>query len=148
MAKKITRNYETGYCQPPVQSQFPPGKSGNIKGRPKGSKNTATLLKEILSKKTQVRKGKSTRRITNEQKILEKLVDQAAEGDSKARRDLMEYREKMGPSETSPQKTSPPAKIFVYRIPDNGRLMDPSVIVGSPVYDFEVKDSAPDTGKD
>ena len=33
--------YEVGYGKPPKHSRFRPGKSGNPKGRPKGSKNKA-----------------------------------------------------------------------------------------------------------
>lgn len=33
-----------GYADPPKSGQFKPGKSGNPKGRPKGSKNLKTLI--------------------------------------------------------------------------------------------------------
>ena len=32
-------NDEVGYRRPPKASQFPPGRSGNPKGRPKGARN-------------------------------------------------------------------------------------------------------------
>ncbi len=38
------REYEVGYGKPPVASRFPPGRSGNPRGRQKGSKNGRTLL--------------------------------------------------------------------------------------------------------
>ena len=148
MAKNSSGEDGIGYGRPPAHGRFKPGQSGNPRGRPRGSKNTVTRLNEILEKTVVVGKGKSKRRMTNEDAMLEKWVEKAIAGDPKARKDLMEYREKKGPSETSPQKASPEAKIIVYRIPDNGRLMDPSVIVESPGYDFEVEDSAPDTGKE
>ena len=52
--------YRVGYGKPPKQHQFQPGQSGNRKGRPKGAKNKATLLREILDRKIEVRNG-STR---------------------------------------------------------------------------------------
>jgi hypothetical protein len=39
---------KVGYGRPPKHSQFAPGRSGNLNGRPKGSKNMTTLLQEEL----------------------------------------------------------------------------------------------------
>jgi hypothetical protein len=39
---------DVGYGRPPKEHQFPPGKSGNPRGRPKGRKNLATLVNEVL----------------------------------------------------------------------------------------------------
>jgi hypothetical protein len=52
---------------------FEPGKSGNPKGRPKGSRNQATLLAEALLD------GEA-------EAITRKLVDKALEGDTTALR--------------------------------------------------------------
>jgi hypothetical protein len=51
-APKIeTTKYDVGYRKPPVTTRFKPGKSGNPKGRPKGSKNTVPSLSEERIKK-------------------------------------------------------------------------------------------------
>lgn len=39
---------------PKKDTRFKPGKSGNPKGRPKGSKNRATLLEEVVNVRIQV----------------------------------------------------------------------------------------------
>lgn len=39
---------DVGYGRPPKKHQFQPGKSGNPRGRPKGRKNLATLVNEVL----------------------------------------------------------------------------------------------------
>lgn len=44
-----------GYGRPPRASQFKPGQSGNPKGRPRGSKNESTILKEMLNEKLSMR---------------------------------------------------------------------------------------------
>ena len=42
---------DVGYGKPPLHSRFQKGKSGNTKGRPKGSCNTLKLLNDVLEQK-------------------------------------------------------------------------------------------------
>ena len=51
-------------ADPRKKHRFQPGQSGNRKGRPKGAKNTATLLRAILDRKIEVRSGSTVRRIS------------------------------------------------------------------------------------
>ncbi len=57
-------DYEIGYGRPPVQSRFKPGKSGNLKGRPKGRPNVRTVVEEALNQRIVIREGERTRSVS------------------------------------------------------------------------------------
>lgn len=40
--------YDVGYGKPPTTHQFKPGKSGNPRGRPKGSRNVVTEITDVF----------------------------------------------------------------------------------------------------
>src|ERR1700742_2968486 len=46
-----------GYKRPPKHTQFRPGQSGNPKGRPKGTQNLKSDLREELGEIVRVREG-------------------------------------------------------------------------------------------
>src|SRR5829696_4062755 len=56
-------DYEVGYKKPPVHTRFQKGKSGNPRGRPKGSANYLTLLRRVLAQKVTISDGGNTRKI-------------------------------------------------------------------------------------
>src|ERR1700732_1671509 len=53
-----------GYGQPPLASRFKPGTSGNAKGRPKGSKNFKTLIKQAMTASISIQEGQTSRRVS------------------------------------------------------------------------------------
>ena len=77
-------NYEVGYRKPPKEHRFKPGQSGNRKGRPKGTKNTGTLLRELLDRKIEVRSGGTPRKISLREAILTRFAEAALKGDTKS----------------------------------------------------------------
>jgi hypothetical protein len=77
-------NYEVGYGKPPKEHRFEPGQSGNRKGRPKGTKNTGTLLRELLDRKIEVRSGGAPRKISVREAILTRFAEAALKGDTKS----------------------------------------------------------------
>jgi hypothetical protein len=71
------------YQRPPRKGQFKPGQSGNLSGRPKGSKNLRTYVTEHLNKKIAIVEGGKTRKAPRAEAIAIQLVNQAAKGDPK-----------------------------------------------------------------
>jgi hypothetical protein len=53
-SKANAGNYEVGYGRPPVHRRFAPGQCGNPKGRPKGVRNFATDVKDVLKAQVKV----------------------------------------------------------------------------------------------
>ena len=78
------RNYPVGYGRPPRETQFKPGQSGNKHGRPKGSKNEATIINELLNRKIPIRQNGSLRKITLLEAILFKFAEDALKGNPKS----------------------------------------------------------------
>jgi hypothetical protein len=75
---------EAGYGRPPRSHQFKPGQSGNPKGRPKGTKNEATILYELLNRKIPIREGSRTRKITVLEAILLRFTEDSLKGNTKS----------------------------------------------------------------
>lgn len=53
-------DYNVGYKNPPKDTQFKKGMSGNPKGRPKGTKNIRTVLNDTLNEKIQITQNGKT----------------------------------------------------------------------------------------
>jgi hypothetical protein len=83
-------SYRVGYGKPPKQHQFQPGQSGNSKGRPKGAKNTSTLLREILDRKVEVRTGATVRKVSVREAMLMRIAGYALKGDIKSAHFLLQ----------------------------------------------------------
>jgi hypothetical protein len=73
-----------GYGKPPRAHQFKPGQSGNPKGRPKGAKNEATILYELLHRKIAIRESGRTRKITVLEAILLRFTEDSLKGNTKS----------------------------------------------------------------
>lgn len=72
-----------GYKNPPTASRFQPGQSGNLRGRPKGSRNYDNMLQDLLDE--QVPRGNSTSRsISRQEALVRSLVDRALDRDRSA----------------------------------------------------------------
>ena len=82
-------DYEVGYGKPPKQSRFQPGRSGNPKGRPTGSRNLSTQITRALSEKVTVVKDGRRMKLTMLEVIIKQQVKQAASGNPHATRTVL-----------------------------------------------------------
>ena len=100
--------YQIGYAKPPTDTRFQKGKSGNPKRRPKGSKNSATLLKEMLAEKVIISEGGKRKKITKQEAMYKQLENKAASGDLRSIREVLnETRQIEQRGETNPSETGP-----------------------------------------
>jgi hypothetical protein len=76
--------YEVGYRKPPRHSQFPLGKSGNPKGRRKGSRGLKTDLQQELASGHTIQINGKPIKGTKQQLMVKTLATRAASGDLKA----------------------------------------------------------------
>ena len=67
-----------------MSTRWKPGQSGNPKGRPKGSKNLATIFNAALKQTLQIQEKGKTRKITAREGIVRRLVNEALKGNIKA----------------------------------------------------------------
>ena len=83
--------------------RFPPGKSGNRKGRPKGSKNRQTIIREIAAEKHRIKTGIGTQNLTTIELALLELRNHVASGSSTALRCYETLQNKYGEKVSSEQ---------------------------------------------
>lgn len=82
-------DYEVGFGKPPKHTQFQKGRSGNRKGRPKGSKNITVLARRALEARVIAKGPEGSRSMTKIEAALLQLANKAANGDLKAIKDVV-----------------------------------------------------------
>jgi hypothetical protein len=80
--------YEVGFGKPPKHARFKKGQSGNLKGRPKGTLNLATVLERTLREKVVINVNGRRKVITKLEAAIMQLANKAAAGDGHAIRHL------------------------------------------------------------
>ena len=104
-------DYEIGYGKPPRHAGFQKGRSGNPKGRPKGSKNFATLLAEALDEKVSLTEDGRRRRITKRELVIKQLVNKSASADLRAIKQLTDIVQGVE-RRTGASPAPPPQPVF------------------------------------
>lgn len=78
------RPYRVGYGNPPRHAQFKPGQSGNLAGKPRGTKNHDTILNQILFRRLPIRDRGKVRHVPVIEAIFLKFAEEALRGNPKA----------------------------------------------------------------
>lgn len=73
-----------GYRKPPKHTRFQPGRSGNPKGRPKGTKNMKIDFLEELGERIVVREGGRSRHLSKQRALVKTLTNKSLQGDAKS----------------------------------------------------------------
>ena len=91
-------DYAVGYRRPPKATRFTAGKSGNPKGRPKGSRSVGAVLQDIIQQKIVVTENGKTRRISALEVMLRRLANDAMRSDAGAMKLLLSLVDRYGDS--------------------------------------------------
>ena len=67
-----------------MQSRFKAGKSGNARGRPKGSKNLKTLVEDAITANISIQEGEKTRKVSRLEGVLLRQLQKALTGSDRA----------------------------------------------------------------
>lgn len=78
-----------GYGKPPAKSRFRKGISGNPLGRPKGTRDLASVLAATLSERVTVNENGRRKTITKLEAAVKQLVNRAAAGEARSLRLLL-----------------------------------------------------------
>jgi Family of unknown function (DUF5681) len=101
------QEYRVGPGRPPREFQFKPGQSGNPKGAKRKTPSMApdlkALLERALNEEVKLRSGERDQIMTKAAAGISKLVNQFAEGDRHARRDLIALAKTLGVDLTAGQ---------------------------------------------
>lgn len=103
---KDEQSYEVGYGKPPASGRFAKGRSGNPKGRPKGSKNLNTVVLRESRQTVRLNGPRGSRSVTKLEATVMQLGNKAAQGDLRAQREfisLVRISEEATNSEASPR---------------------------------------------
>ena len=101
-----TGDYVVGYARPPVPTRFPPGRSGNPRGRPKGSKSIGQVLRAALLRRVVIHENGRAKRIRLQDAIIQGLVHDAARRNLNATKLLFALMDRYGDTGATAIKAS------------------------------------------
>ena len=111
----MPKNYSVGYRKPPLNSRFPPGRSGNPRGKPRGTMSFKTAFLRELNSPIVVEDQGRRRRMSRHEVLIKSLVNKALKGDHRSIKlvfDTLAQLERSGPLESKPQSLATDQKIM------------------------------------
>ena len=80
-----------GFCVPPKEYQYQKGQSGNPRGRPRGTRNRNTIVREQMNRKiTLTSPDGNSRRISTKEGIIMKQINKALQGNTNSAKWMIE----------------------------------------------------------
>ena len=100
-----------GYCRPPAHARFRKGRSGNPGGRPRRTTDLLALIEHTLDRPAPAATGQRGSRRSRREAIVAQLVEQAAAGELRATKLLLDLAEKArrvaAPAPVAPDEEDP-----------------------------------------
>jgi len=96
-----------GYGHPPKRHRFPPGRSGNPNGRPKGARGMKAMLRKELNTRVRITENGKSRSVTKMEVMIKRLTEQGAKGDLKAISKLIELGAQVFGMDDEPDRSEP-----------------------------------------
>ena len=93
-------NFDVGYGKPPKETQFKPGVSGNPNGRPKGSKNVLSVLRQAMAEMVIVNENGRRRKQSKLEVMCKQLANKAAAGDFRATQLMIDLAQQLDLTES------------------------------------------------
>ena len=84
-------DYQLGYGRPPQHTRFRKGRSGNPKGRPKGSRSLANIWSSVWNERLTVNENGQRHRITKQEAAIKQFANKAASGDKRLIEAMIKY---------------------------------------------------------
>lgn len=100
-------NYKTGYKKPPKHARWKKGQSGNPKGRPKGSKNFKTELRDALAAHIEITENRKRVKLSVSEAIIKVLLQNGLKGKLPALNKIMDLALMLDDEEDNMAKLSP-----------------------------------------